>query len=341
VNNYWAFGAMRPSDDIVGDAAALRARLDEDGYLYVPGVLDRAEVMDLRRDVLTVLHRHGWVAGGEQLMWGVAEGIPVREGDEAYFAAYDDVQRLESFHSLAHRAALLSLMRDAVGDTAFPHPLKVARLVFPDNPEVSTPPHQDHPNNQGTPSLTAAWVALGDCSKEAGSLAVLSGSHRFGVLPLEFHLGPGNRQAVVPDEVLRSCTWVTTDVKAGDVVLFPSLTVHAALNNTTWGMRLSVDYRYQCEGEELSDMVLHPHFGRLSWDEIYAGWKSDEFQYYWKDLDYTVVPFDTGRFAATPPTAAQVQELGNYDMRVAIRHAAKRNAATEQPEGGSDIDHVD
>ena len=63
-------------------------------------------------------------------------------------------------------------------------------------------------------------------------------------------------------------------------------------NASEFFMRISVDFRYQQEGEELTEGVLQPHFQRLTWEQIYAGWKSDRSQYYWKDLDYKVVPFE-------------------------------------------------
>lgn len=316
MNNYWAFAPMRPSDDVRDDPEALRSRLAADGYLWMPGMLAPGDVDVVRRDVDGVLADHGWVTDG------VATGRPVREGDDDYFGVYDDVQRLESFHTLAHHPRLVALMADVLDGPVFPHPLKVARLVFPGHDEASTPPHQDYPNNQGTTSLTAAWIPLGDCPRELGSLAVLRGSHRAGVLPLRFALGPGNRQADVHDDVLAECTWVTTDFAAGDVVLFPSLTVHAALNNATFAMRLSVDFRYQRDGDELTDMVLEPHFGRQSWDEIYAGWTSADWQYYWRDHDYVVVPFDRTHFEATPPTDEEVQQVMAYELRRTMRHEA-------------------
>ena len=170
-----------------------------------------------------------------------------------------------------------------MGETAWPHPLKIARLSFPGHFEAATPPHQDFPNNQGTPDLTASWVPVGDCPRDLGGLAILRGSHRYGLLPLDRHLGPGNRRAVLPVEMLEQLHWVTTDFEAGDVLLFPSMAVHASLHNISeFNMRLSVDFRWQQEGEALTEIVLHPHFQRLTWDEIYAGWKSDKWQYYWR-----------------------------------------------------------
>jgi ectoine hydroxylase-related dioxygenase (phytanoyl-CoA dioxygenase family) len=293
MNNDWAFLPMRSSNDLLGDPDALRARLDEDSYLYFEKVLDPEKVTDVRRAVLRALAEQGWVRDDEWFMKGVASGRPVHEGLEEYSQGYDAVQKLEELHTLAHDAALVAIMRQVVGETAFPHPLKIARLSFPAHYEVATPPHQDFPNNQGTPNLTASWIPLGDCPRSLGGLAILRGSHHWGVLPLDFHGGAGNRQAVLPPEMLEELRWVTTDYSIGDVLLFPSMTVHASLHNASeFFMRLSVDFRWQQEGEALTEGCLEPHFQRLTWDEIYAGWKSDEHQYYWRDLDYEVVPFE-------------------------------------------------
>jgi ectoine hydroxylase-related dioxygenase (phytanoyl-CoA dioxygenase family) len=214
-----------------------------------------------------------------------------------------------------------------VGNTAFPHPLKVARLVFPSNAMVTTPPHQDFLNNQGTESLTATWIPVGDCPMNQGTLAILRGSHRFGVLPIEFHMGPGNRQAVVPAELREGLTWVTTDMDAGDVLIFGSLTVHAALHNATRDMRLSVDFRFQPESAPLTDTVLEPHFGRLSWEEIYSGWKSEEHQYYWRDLDYELIPFDSEPFEASAPSRDEIIKVLLFDK--ARREKAGRRTPAE------------
>ncbi len=321
MNNYWAFLPMRSSNDLLGDAAALRARLEEDSYLYFHKVLDDDKILALRKKMLLALAGKGLVQRTPFLMHGIAITPPAREGDELFFEAYDEVQKIEEFHTLAHDEMLLAIMRDVLGPTAFPHPLKIARLGFPAHYEVSTPPHQDFPNNQGTEHLTASWIPAGNCPRELGGLAVLRGSHRYGHLPLTSHLGPGNRQAVVPPELLEGLRWVTTDFTLGDVLVFPALTVHASLHNASeFFMRLSVDFRYQLEGEALTDIVLHPHFQRLSWDDVYAGWSSDRYQYYWKDLDYTVAPFeDLGIQRTLDITADDLIAFEAYKQRSTAR----------------------
>ena len=194
MNNEWAFLPMRSSNDLLGDDTALRARLAEASYLYFEQVLPAPALRRIRHDIASILGRHGMIRGGDDLMRAVSISEPVREGDDEYFAVHDEIQRLESFHSFAHHEVLRTLMRSVLGDSAFPHPLKVVRLGFPGHHEVSTPPHQDYPNNQGTPDLTASWIPLGAVPMELGGRAVLRGSAAAGVGPLARHLGPGNRQ---------------------------------------------------------------------------------------------------------------------------------------------------
>jgi hypothetical protein len=33
---------------------------------------------------------------------------------------------------------------------------------------------------------------------------------------------------------------------------------------------------------------LLPHHGQLTWEDIYAGWKSKRYQYYWRSLPVNV-----------------------------------------------------
>ncbi|MDP4789260.1 MAG: phytanoyl-CoA dioxygenase family protein [Haliea sp.] len=291
---------MKVANALLADTRALQAQMDEDGYLFFRGLLPNAVLAALRDDVTAVLHDIGWIRGGADRLAAESQVLPCREGEPRYFEALDRIQRLERFHALAHEPALLQLMAGLLGEGAFPHPLGVMRLVFPDNPEVTTPPHQDYRNNQGTPRLTAAWIPLMDCSRDCGPLAILPGSQRSGVLPLAFHLGPGNRQAVLPQQ-MAGTAWVTEDFRVGDVLLFPSLTVHRALpNQHPSRMRLSVDFRYQPAGEALTAQSLLPHFARQSWEEIYAGWSSSTLQHYWRDREFTVVPWDESLHALPP-----------------------------------------
>lgn len=283
---------MYEANELLGNIEALRQRLKDDGYLFFRNIMPTARLVELRDKITRILADLGWILDGAERLEAKAVGLPQREGEPGYFEASDRLVAVEELYRLAHEPALLNVMRQALGDSAFPHPLSITRLVFPNNPEITTPPHQDYRNNQGTVNLTAAWVPLGDCNIDQGGLAILEGSQKAGLLPLQYHLGPGNRAAVLSEDLLK-LRWVGADFKLGDVLLFPALTVHTALvNHDPERMRLSVDFRYQLEGEALTEGCLHPHFNRISWEAIYANWKSKEFQYYWKTKKFMITPWD-------------------------------------------------
>ncbi|MDG2272654.1 MAG: phytanoyl-CoA dioxygenase family protein [Halioglobus sp.] len=283
---------MYESNQLLGNIGALRGRMASDGYLFFRNILPVELLQELRGQITEILAELGWIQGGTERLSAKAICRPRREGQPKFFQAHDRIVKLEAFHSLAHETKLMDVMRQVLGDSAFPQPLSIVRLIFPDSPELATPPHQDFPNNQGTAKLTAAWIPLADCAVKDGSLAIMEGSHKYGVLPLTFHLGAGNRRAVLSEEV-QACRWMGADFKAGDIVLFQSMTIHKAMeNHNLENMRLSVDFRYQVEGEALTKTCLQPHFNRLSWDEIYQDWTSDTFKYYWRNKDYVEVPWD-------------------------------------------------
>ena len=341
MNYDWAFLPMAVSNGLLGDREALRQRLDEDGYLYFSGLLDREKVLRLRRKMLVALRDAGWVDPDSVLMRGRAGARPVREGSPEFLTAYDAVQKVEEFHTLAHDDALVAMMRDVLGDTAFAHPLKIARLIFPDNYEVSTPPHQDYPNNQGTPNLTATWIPVGDLPSIMGGIAILRGSHRWGVLPLTTHLGAGNRCAVLPRPPRRvplGHDGVRGRRRIGVPVAHRS---RGPAQRVGAHLRLSVDFRYQQEGEALTAGCLEPHFERLTWEEIYAGWSDTKHQYYWRDLDYEVVPFedyelvgadnhkDVAEFMAYEQRSSRPPRPGH--ARRPLSHAPPRPARVGRP----------
>jgi ectoine hydroxylase-related dioxygenase (phytanoyl-CoA dioxygenase family) len=317
---------MTASNELLERPEALRARLAEDGYLLIRGILDLDLLHSLRADITRILADLGWIDAQDPLR-AIAVGLPFREGDPGFDEAMRHIGKLESLHAFKHQPAAMDLMRVVLDDTAFPHPLGIVRLTFPETPETTTPPHQDYPNNQGSVELTACWMPLGDVPGELGGLAVLRGSHRYGRLPLQFHLGPGSRAAVLSSQ-MSELQWVSTDFNAGDVLVFPALTVHSArVNRTADRMRISCDFRYQKEGQELTQSCLEPHLGGLTWDEIYAGWESTDLQYYWRDKDYSVVPWDPTMHDLPESSFLEAyKQVVRFEAERQARHKAKQRS---------------
>lgn len=306
------FESLIDSSPLLGQAHALRERFEQQGYLYLPRLIPTEPLEQLLGEMATLCNDAGWLRTDAPKNELVAWTEPAVEGEPEYHAVYDKVQRLEGFHALAHRPELIELMNGVLGGDSFPHPLSVARLMFPYNTPWATPPHQDYPNNQGTEDLFACWIPLSDCPIERGPLAVCPGSHKRGLLPLRYALGAGHRE--VFDDKTGDFHWAAGNLRAGDVLVFHSLTVHRSLANNSKQMRLSVDYRYQREGDALVEQSLLPHFQRESWDEIYQGWQSEDLKYYWRNKRYTEVNWDAELHEVVDqPMAEQVAVKRQYE----------------------------
>ena len=309
------------ANELLQDEDALKRRFDSDGYLFLKEIVDPGKLLRLRRQIAQCCARHGWFKPDSDPMDAIAWTTAKTEGEEEYLKVYDEIQKLEDFHALSHDESIVSVMRRLLGATAFAHPLSIARLMFPDTPEWQTPPHQDHPNNQGTKDLYACWMPLSDCPITLGNLSILAGSHRYGLLPLEYAMGPGHRQAVL-DERLRELTWRVGDFALGDVVIFHSLTVHRSLPNLTDRLRLSVDYRFQREGEPLTENCLKPHFQRIAWDEIYRNWNRSDLKFYWKRKSFPIAAWNA-HMHDLPDShlAGAIQQQMEFDAKRAQRSA--------------------
>ena len=284
------------SNDVLDNPEELRDRAKRDGYLFFRGLLKEESLLNLRRQILELCQEAGWVQEGSDLMQGQGTpGITYVEGQPEHMEVYAKVQKLESFHSLAHEPELLDVLQKLFGEEVLVHARNIARMMFPQNNIHATPPHQDHIHIQGTAETYTAWIPLSDCPKELGSLSVLAGSHHAGMYKYKPEAYGAGKSSIDVEELPHS--WAEGDLKLGDFLFFHSMMVHKALPNlTSSSMRLSVDYRYQGRSQPLVEASMQPHFGKLPWDEIYKGWKSTQYQYYWENLGLNYVPFDTSHY---------------------------------------------
>lgn len=288
------------STPLLGDTAALRAKGEADGYLFFRGLLPAEAVTSVRRDALGVLDRAGWLAeGGAQP--GKADGaLDVAELSRAETdrmrvdigvteELYVRIQQLPSIHALPHHPALLDLYAQLIGDPVFVHPRHIVRSMTPHPAIHPTPAHQDFPHIQGTHRTWTCWFPLGDCPTTLGSLSVLRGSNALGYVPIDSSPGAGGIAAqLCRDED----DWLGADFAAGDVLTFPSYTVHRALKPSVRDrVRLSMDVRYQSAIEPIDASSLTNHSDH-PWSEIYADWEDDALQYYWTADEPRLSPWD-------------------------------------------------
>ena len=292
--------ALVESTDLLGDPAALRARGEADGYLFFRGRLPEEPLLALRREILHIIEDHGLLAGGADPEAGPPDDAVADLGALADTPLvggctdpiYRDVQRLESFHRLAHHPDLLAIYEALFDGPVVPHPRNIARVLLPGPQARATPPHQDFIHVQGATQTWTAWFPLGDCPRDLGGLSVLRASHRKGVLAV----GPAEGAGGLVTQLCRGeDDWLEIDYAAGDVLTFPSTTVHKGLpNQRPDRIRLSCDFRYQSADEPIEEKSLLPHREVLTWEEVYAGWGegADDLKYYWRDREMALSPWD-------------------------------------------------
>ncbi len=321
---------FRDSTDLVGDADRLRARAEEDGYLFIRGLLPAANLERTRLDFLEVLRDEGYAdAEGYRDQLVNPAGIPEGRGNlpnDTYARLY----LLESFHALQLEPALMGVMEDLLEPPVLAHPSIIARVMFPQREMFTTPPHQDFPHVQGTADVYTAWFPLHDLPASMGGLAVAAGSHRRGVHDYRPALGAGGIAVIDPLEG----AWATSEFRRGDVLIFHSLTVHRGLPIAGDRFRMSVDGRYQCAREPVLQRSLLPHLGVTTWEEVYAGWPSDGSQYYWSDLRTTIADVNDAHLEQVDVRTLEEFEAGSLQPELVKKSigALERLIERDDPE---------
>lgn len=258
-----ACASLRESNDLLHDAAGLRSRLADDGYLFFREAAPRQPILDLRRQMLELCRDAGWLDPAADLMEARWSGIgPYAENEPPYMAVYRKIVNLPLFNDLPRHTFYLNLMERVLGAPVLNHRMHIGRVSFPNNPLQTTPTHQDFHYIAGSPDTFTIWTPLGDTPLALGGLAVLRGSHRAGYLEhTEF---PGQKYAAfgLSDDRLprENVEWQAAHYRPGDCLIFHSYTIHKALPNTTGAhLRLSMDNRYQRQGDVTGPAAHRTH----------------------------------------------------------------------------------
>lgn len=269
--------------------STLQSEIGSKGYVLIRGLLPQEAVSSVLGDVTKVLSDAGWLLPDydpqeRKAYTGAACGDP----DPTFKRVYQEVFNLESFHALPHQPALREVMKMLVGEQPFVHPKPIGRLIFPHCERLVTHAHQDYEFMGGDPEFFTVWIPLHDCPVDLGPLTILEASHRFGV---QHHEREKLHVPEIPTGEAVGDGWVGGHVNAGDVLIFHSLTVHAALPNFSDQLRISLDCRFQDARRVLnpSNLVFAGESGK-SWEKTYAGWHSDDLRFYWKTIPLTLKP---------------------------------------------------
>lgn len=272
-----AFGPLRSAADLLGDVEALRERMAEDGYLYLPGYLDRELVLEARKNVTDRLAKEGLTDPNHPSDAAVAP-------DESGLRFKPDLAHdNEPLHRLLYGGRMMEFFERFLGGRVRHYDFTWMRAVAPG---LGTHPHGDVVfMGRGTHKLYTAWTPLGDVvDYELGGLMVLEGSNRLRSLRegSEAYLTrdvdsycenvPGEEQHAkeapnlfgwrwdgrISDNPVElrgqlGGRWLTAEYRAGDLLVFSTYTIHASLDNHSDRIRLSSDSRYQLASDPVDE----------------------------------------------------------------------------------------
>ncbi|MDC0935554.1 phytanoyl-CoA dioxygenase family protein [Pirellulales bacterium] len=275
-----AFGEMRASQDALGDFAELRRRIDEDGYLLLPGLLDRDRVMSARREILGRIDALGLLDADSPLIDGIIRSDMTIdfENERQFHGLAIDNPPLEK---LLYSGAMMDFFA-AFLEGPVRHYDRTWLRVKGNRDTTTTHPHYDIVYmGRGTPHVFTAWTALGDTPLEMGGLMIAERSHQleevkqtYGQMDVDTYCtnseeaaeiesgkklwsdlvdsGAYSQDAVAAQKQLDR-RWLSSNYQAGDVIVFTMYTLHAGLDNQTNRLRLSTDSRYQLASEPIDE----------------------------------------------------------------------------------------
>ena len=253
-----SIGELRGANELLGDVAALHARMAEDGYLLFRDFLDRDKVLQARQRILTYMHEQDALTPGTPVLEGVmpAGGRSVGMMGRKGIAHHPDVL------AILEAPELYQFFETYFGESALTYPYKWMRAV---GNEQYTGAHYDVVYmGRGTKRLHTVWVPFGDLDLEQGTLAMCQGSNQldsfsklretYGRIDVDRDLIEGWFSSD-PMEIVEKFggQWVIGDYRAGDIIIFGIYTMHASSTNLTNCYRLSCDIRFQPASEPIDE----------------------------------------------------------------------------------------
>ncbi len=214
------------------DAQTLKDEFDERGFVTARGFFSKAEMLDLIEEIKTAKTRNG--------VSGLNRGALVFYSNVFFYSP-----KLQSF--LAH-PRVVDLLAKIIGPNFW---VRWDQAVAKGNGAGTFAWHQDNGYSRLKDVHYQLWIALTDMTPDNGGLWLQPGSHKQ-LLP---HREVKNHMEVVG--VPESPVFVAA--KAGDVVVFSSLTLHSTSPNITPDTRWAYVAEYMST-EHFDPGIEPPYF---------------------------------------------------------------------------------
>ena len=263
-------GWLTPSDPS-RSKKELWEQFQEQGYLWLKGLLDREAVFDFRRRFFRAFSAVNLILPGSDPVDGIYSG---EEDKGAAHRMVAEAVRWASYENFCLSAPIWQFYEEVFGEPVLLHKRKILRYTKVGD-LYCTGAHYDLTYlRAGTDRVYTNWIPIGDVPVEMGGLVYLEGSHAWGrkmeaefsafnaSLPPEERINAYNRNMSETGWITKDlpslserldARWLMADYEAGDVVFHSAYQIHASTENkdSRRRVRLSTDIRYQ----RISDQV--------------------------------------------------------------------------------------
>jgi len=273
-----SFGELRRSNDIERDPVALRARFEEDGYLFIPDFFDRLDVVAVRQHICGMMAKKGLLNPAyPEIEAAKAEAADMTfSGDPRLAVEFMNsiAKTSPAMQKLLYAGDIIRFFEAFFGESVRHFDFTWVRTMGPGH---GTDPHCDTVYmGRGSARLCTTWIPYGDLPFEVGGLMILEGSHRQGerlknylsrdvdtycenkpeaakIKSGEIPWTWGGVLSTNPYSLREHLggRWLTTEYRMGDLLMFSLRTVHASLDNQSPYFRFSSDTRYQPGSEPI------------------------------------------------------------------------------------------
>jgi ectoine hydroxylase-related dioxygenase (phytanoyl-CoA dioxygenase family) len=245
------------------------------GYLWLKGLLDRDEVLALRRRYFAAFVEAGLplIAPGSDPVEGLYDEGTERADPGLYRKVLVEIVRWAEYEAFCLATPIRRFYEMFLGGAPYLHKRKLLREGRPGGRHCTGAHYDLIYLRGGTDRLCTSWIPIGDVPVERGGLVYLEGSDAWGRrteaqfsalnrdLPPEQRISAYNQNmktgwlsndlGALADEL--DTRWLIADYEAGDMVVHSPYMVHASTMNVdpTKRIRLSTDIRYQRVRDEI------------------------------------------------------------------------------------------
>ncbi len=164
---------------------------------------------------------------------------------------FDACRRLLPLHMLSVDERLVNLAQQLInGNLIMASGGGAIRIDHPNETKYLFKWHQDYPYIMDSEDAVVFWIPMHDINHENGCLNLAPGSHNLGLLPLRIHdlrNSTNNKQGfmeIADPAVADRFPQIEVPMKAGDILAFSTLALHASGRNTSSRARWTAQIRF-------------------------------------------------------------------------------------------------